>query len=80
MEINFTPEEEHFIQQQLAKGKFASATEVIEAGLQLFKAEEEWKQYAQSKIERGLAQAEAGQLIPGEEIEAMLSEFTRKRA
>ncbi len=72
LNVSLTPEAQTFIQQQLANGKYRSTDEVLLAGLELLATKDasEQARYAQLRqdIDVGLAEAEAGKLIDGEEL------------
>ena len=67
-----TPELKKLVQDEVASGNYASASEVIREGLRLLIEERQWRQEAREKLAEGLAQARAGQLIDGEEAVARL--------
>lgn len=62
MEITLTPEYEGLVARMVSDGRYASVEEVIIAALHLLDEQERWRKYAIEKIDRGLAQAEAGQV------------------
>lgn len=70
MEIAFASEFEQFIREQIQSGRYASATEVIFAGLQLLReGEQTYKgrfEELRQEISIGLAEAEAGEVIDAE--------------
>jgi antitoxin ParD1/3/4 len=72
LNVSLTPEAQTFIQKQLSKGKYRSTDEILLAGLNLLAAREESEQerYAELRrdIEVGLAEADRGELINGEEV------------
>ena len=72
LNVSLTPEAQTFIQQQLSTGKYRSIDEILLAGLNLLAAREasEQERYAelQRDIEVGLAEANRGELIDGEEV------------
>ena len=72
MNVQLTPELKKLVDEQLASGLYSSATEVIRAGLRLLEENERWRAEVRSKIADGVAQAQAGQLVDGEEVFAGL--------
>ncbi len=65
---------EPFVQRQLETGSFASAEEVVTAGLQLLlRQDEAWQTGAREKIDEGWNQAKAGELFTLEEARASLA-------
>lgn len=66
---------ESFVQSQLQSGAFSSMEEVVEAGLELLRRQEEtWKAAAREKIDEGWCQARAGESIGADEARALLGE------
>lgn len=68
MNVKLSDTQQHLIDQQIASGDFASAIEVIEAGLRLLEAQQQWQKDVQKKIDEGLADAEAGRLHNAEVV------------
>jgi antitoxin ParD1/3/4 len=72
LNVSLTPEAQTFIQKQLSKGKYRSTDEILLAGLNLLAAREasEQERYAELRqdIEVGLAEADRGELIDGEDV------------
>jgi putative addiction module CopG family antidote len=60
MTILLPREWERFVEERIAAGQYASAAEVIGAGLRLLKAREELR----ADIAAGIEQAERGQVAP----------------
>ena len=71
MNVSLTPELEQFVSSKVGSGRYNSASEVVREALRLLVQFDEARQREISdlnrKIEEGLAQAERGQLIDGEE-------------
>jgi antitoxin ParD1/3/4 len=80
MNVSLTPELEKFVEDTVASGRYASASELVRAGLRTLEAEERWKSYAKAKIARGLEDAAAGRTVSGDDFLAELAERRRKRA
>ena len=77
IEIN-RPEIEALIQQRLRSGAFESVEDVLFDALEMQKEREAWlqenKDAVGAKIERGLAQLDRGEGIPGEQLRTRLAE------
>jgi antitoxin ParD1/3/4 len=71
MNISLTPELENLVDEKVKTGRYTSASEVVREALRLFSDYEEARQRGivelNRKIEEGLAQADRGQVITGEE-------------
>lgn len=65
--ISLTPDQARFVDEQVARGRFESADEVVSAGLDLLSetVSEADLESTRRKIAEGLAAAEAGQLVDG---------------
>jgi antitoxin ParD1/3/4 len=77
MTIEITrPEIEELIRQRLHSGAFDSVEDVLFDALEVQKEREAWlqenKDAIHAKIERGLAQLERGEGIPGDQVRARL--------
>jgi len=70
--VHLTPELKKLVQDEVATGNYASASEVIREGLRLLIEERRWREEARSKLADGLAQAKAGLLVDGDEAVARL--------
>ena len=75
MEVKLAPVLEEFIQRKVGQGAYASADEVIAAGLALMCSDddEEWKAQARDKISEGLESAHAGRLHSPESVTAWMA-------
>ncbi len=78
MTIEITrPEIEALIQQRLRSGAFESVEDVLIDALEAQKEHEVWllenKDAIQQKIERGLAQLDRGEGIPGDQLRARMA-------
>ena len=62
MQIKLSDSQSQLIQQQLAGGTCKDASDVIEAGLRLLEAQQQWRDLARQKIENGILDADAGRV------------------
>ena len=66
---------EDFARSKVAQGEYSSVSEVVRDGLRLLKRREElWNAKVAAKIEEGLAQLRSGQIIPGDQVFAELTD------
>lgn len=65
MNVALTPELESLIRRKLATGMYKNAAEVVREGLRLLAEEDEWKADVRRKIQHGLKQVRAGQVVDG---------------
>ena len=75
MDIDLTPEHVELVAKMVSSGRYASMEEVISTALHLLDDEERWIKYVTEKIDRGLAQAEAGQVTSLEEVQARIAKL-----
>ena len=68
MNVHLTEEQQRFVKQRVASGGYASASEVIRAGLRALEEDERWREDVRQKITDGVAQAKLGQLLDGDEV------------
>jgi len=82
MNISLTPELEQFVAEKVRSGRYASASEVVRDALRALEQQdgeyEQWLKYAREKIDRGLAQADAGQTVSLDEARAHIDQLRRK--
>ena len=68
MSIALKPEQQQFIQQQIALGRFGSEEEVLEKALQLLSSQyreyDNWIEDTRAKIDEAQAQIDRGEGIP----------------
>jgi len=83
MHISLTPELEQFIDNQLESGKYASADEVILAGLRLLEEQERIYKGRFAELQReirlGMEAAEQGEVIDGETVFRELQQKLQQR-
>ena len=67
---------EKFVKEQVARGRYNNASEVVRAGLRLLEDEDELRRRKLAELDaalaRGIADAEAGRVYPAEEVFAEL--------
>jgi antitoxin ParD1/3/4 len=85
MKISLKPEQEQFIQSQIALGKYQTAEQVIGEALKLLeeqnrRSDEMRLEELRSLIEVGTSQIATGLVTDGEEVLASLSERIRRRS
>ena len=70
MNVSLTEELEELVQKKVESGRYASASEVIRAGLRLLEEEDELRaarvEATRAKVREGIEQAERGELADGE--------------
>jgi len=74
MNVSLTPELEQLITRKVKTGRYTSASEVIREALRLLEEQDRLRQRQlaaiEQKIDRGLAQLDRGEGIPGEQVRA----------
>ncbi|MEM9276551.1 MAG: type II toxin-antitoxin system ParD family antitoxin [Cyanobacteria bacterium P01_F01_bin.143] len=72
MNVSLTPELEQFVQSKVESGMYYSASEVIREGLRMLQEKEMLKQIKieelRREIQKGIEQADRGELVDGEEV------------
>ena len=72
MNVSLTPELEQFVQNKVESGMYYSASEVIREGLRMLQEKEMLKQIKieelRKEIQKGIEQADRGELVDGEEV------------
>ncbi|HZV36916.1 MAG TPA: type II toxin-antitoxin system ParD family antitoxin [Verrucomicrobiae bacterium] len=82
MKLNLTSEQENFIAERVRSHEYTSPEGVIDEGLRLIRAKEEYKQRLvelRGEIDKGLEQAERGELLDADEVFEKIMETNRKR-
>ena len=83
MNVSLTPEFEQFIRAQVESGKYASADEVIRAGLRLLEERERiYKgrfEELQQEIMLGIEASERGEVVDGEMVFRELQQKLQQR-
>jgi antitoxin ParD1/3/4 len=83
LNVSLTPAAQTFIQEQLDRGKYGSIDEILLAGLELLAAKDaaDKSRYEELRrdIEIGLAEANRGELIDGEELFERLRQKSQQR-
>jgi len=76
MNVSLTPELEELISQKVQSGRYTSASEVIREALRLLEEQDQLRQKRLAevgrKIDRGLAQLDRGEGIPGAQARSRL--------
>lgn len=67
MNVRLTRQQQEFVKQQVALGRYLSEAEVIREGLRLLADELEWRAQARGKVAIGLEQVRSGQTVEGEQ-------------
>ena len=82
MSITIEPEQERFIQEQVARGRFKSANEVLTHALilleQKYQADEAWIEDIRKKVDEAKAEVERGEVLPLETVMAQLQDKFRQ--
>jgi antitoxin ParD1/3/4 len=65
--VRLTPQQQEFIESQVAEGRYLSNSEVIREGLRLLQEDTEWRAELRRKITEGMLQAKAGKLVDGKQ-------------
>lgn len=82
MSIILEPEQERFIQEQVARGRFKSANEVLAHALilleQKYTEDEAWIEDVRQKVDEARAEVARGEVLPLETVMAQLQEKFRQ--
>jgi antitoxin ParD1/3/4 len=80
--ITLQPEQERFIHEQVARGRFKSANEVLAHALllleQKYREDEAWMEDVRLKIDEARAEVARGEVLPLETVMAQLQEKFRQ--
>jgi antitoxin ParD1/3/4 len=80
--ITLEPEQERFIQEQVARGRFKSANEVLAHALilleQKYQADEAWIEDVRQKVDEAKAEVERGEVLPLETVVTQLQDKFRQ--
>ena len=79
MNVSLTDELERFVDGKVESGLYNNASEVVREGLRLLKESDEFRARVRESIERGWAQAKAGDLLDGPNAMAELRERVKSR-
>jgi antitoxin ParD1/3/4 len=86
--ISITPELDAFLQSRVATGRYQTTSEVVREALRLLERQEKERDEAfralKTKLRKGAAQADRGELLDGkevfEELRSMIDERRRAKA
>ncbi len=82
MSITLEPEQERFILEQVARGRFKSANEVLTQALMLleqkYQEDEAWIEDVRQKIDEARAEVARGEVLPLETVMAQLQDKFRQ--
>jgi Arc/MetJ-type ribon-helix-helix transcriptional regulator len=82
MTVTLSPEQERRLADMVRSGAYQSAEQVLDRALEMLLAQEEWlaenRDDIAAAIEAGIADAESGELIDGDEVRSRMA--ARKRA
>ena len=81
--ISLTPELDTFLQSRVRSGRYQTTSEVVREALRLLERQEEERKAGlrqlRTKLARGAAQAERGELVDGDEVFAELRDLIEER-
>jgi antitoxin ParD1/3/4 len=76
MNVSLTPELEQMVQEKVASGLYASASEVVREALRMMRTRDEARQQKLEELRRdiaiGIADLDAGRVVDGEQVFAEL--------
>ncbi len=79
MNLTLKPEQEQFIQDQMSRGRFHSADEVLAKAFALLEEKyqdyELWVEDVRSKVDEAKEEADRGEVLP---LEAVMNQFQQK--
>jgi antitoxin ParD1/3/4 len=74
------PQLESYIEELVTKGRYNSKSEVVREGIRLVQEREARLAALHAQIEKGLADARAGRVVPAEKVYAQLRADISKKA
>ncbi len=81
--ISLTPELGAFLQSRVSSGRYQTASEVVREALRMLERQEKDREEAfsqlKAKLERGVNQAERGELLDGDEVFDELRQLIEER-
>lgn len=80
MNVHLTPELKKVVEQEVASGQYASASEVVREALRLLLEERQWRAQVRREVAQGVAEAKAGQLLHGERVLTRLRRRVQRRS
>lgn len=80
MNVSLTPELEKFVDGKVESGLYNNASEVVREGLRLLKEHDEIRLKWREQVERGWLQAQAGQVVDGEDVFRKADQRIKRRA
>jgi antitoxin ParD1/3/4 len=79
--VSLSPELEKLVQAKIESGRYSSETEVVEEALHLLEKQEMHLKELRARIDKGLAEADRGEVVDGEEfMQRMLDEIDLREA
>ena len=78
--VVLTESQDQLVQDLVASGRYQNASEALRAGLRLLEQEEAGLESLKQGLQKGLAQAQAGDLAEGSGSNAIHRAFARARA
>ncbi len=79
MNVSLAPELEKFVEGTVESGLDNNASEVVREGLRLLKEHDEIRLKWREQIERGWLEAQAGQVVDGDEVFRKADERIKQR-
>lgn len=83
MNVNLTPELERLVQEKVKSGLYNNQSEVVREALRLLAEQDSLREAHLAKLRgalaEGLAQADRGELLDGDEVIHEMREFLRER-
>ena len=80
MSVKLSAEDQSRAEKLVGSGRFSNINEVLHAGLEALEEDENWRQYARDRIQRGLDDIAAGRTVSGEEFLDQLRKARLPRA